>query len=313
MNAFAPEFRDCPPTLDALVLGAGFGGLHMLYKLRSLGLNAIALEAADDVGGAWHWNRYPGARCDVESLVYCYSFSEEIEQEWQWSEQYAAREEIVRYIRFVCDRLDLRKDIRFNSRLEHASFDEHNNSWHFVTASGQTYSARHFISAAGPISAPIMPNIPGRDTFRGEFYHTALWPRDREPDFGGKRVGVIGNGSSGTQLIPIVAQKASELAVFVRTPNLYSPARNRPLTGEDRRRWRAMRHDVRRKLRTGEMMGTGDIFMDPELVSASRRPDASFTPEQRREILERRWRKGGALAPRAFINFLTNNHVNDEV
>lgn len=303
--------RDAP--FDILILGGGFGGMHMLHKLRSLGFKVIALEAGSDVGGAWYWNRYPGARCDVESLVYCYSFSDVVDAEWKWSEQYAPREEIARYQRFVCDRLDLRKDICFNSRLVQASFDETNDCWTFLTESGSTYTARHFVSAAGPISAPIMPNIPGRDSFQGEFYHTALWPRDREPDFTGKRVGVIGTGSSGTQLIPLVAQQASELVVFVRTPNYYSPARNRPLKEEDLKRWEAMRQDVRRKLRTGEMMGTGDIFLDSELQEKSKLPGAAFTPAQRLEILERRWLNGGAIAPRAFCDVMTNKSVNEEV
>ncbi len=153
-------------VLDAIVLGGGFGGMHMLYQLRELGFKAIALEAGSDVGGAWYWNRYPGARCDVESLVYCYSFSPIIDAEWKWSERYSAQPEIPRYMRFVCDRLDLRKDIRFNSRLVKAVFDEAANIWTLETENGDTYKAHFFISSAGPISAPIWPDIPGRDEFR---------------------------------------------------------------------------------------------------------------------------------------------------
>jgi len=299
-------------TLDALVLGGGFGGMHMLYTLREKGLKVLALEAGADVGGAWYWNRYPGARCDVESLVYCYSFSPIIDAEWRWSEKYAAQPEISRYMRFVCDRLDLRKDIRFNSRLVKAVFDEASNLWTLTTENGDTYRARHFVSSAGPISAPIWPNIPGRESFRGEIYHSALWPHE-EPVYTGKRVGIIGTGSSGTQIIPLVAQQAKQLNVFVRTPNLHVPARNRPLTDEDYSAWEKIKVETRQKLRTFEIVGSGDVFMDEDLFEIRHHPGGDFTPEQRREILERRWQHGGATIPRAFADVLTNADINEEV
>jgi cyclohexanone monooxygenase len=300
-------------VFDALVLGGGFGGIQMLHKLQELGIEAIALEAGDDVGGAWYWNRYPGARCDVESLVYCYSFSPVIDEEWKWSERYSAQPEICAYLRFVVDRLDLRKHIRFNSRLTKAHFDTSDNLWHFVTEGGDRYTARYFISSAGPISAPIWPDIPDRETFGGELLHSALWPRDKEPDFSGKRVGVIGNGSSGTQLIPLVAKQAEQLSVFIRTPNFYMPACNRPLTESDYALWEEIRDDIRSRMRKFDIVGSGDIFLEEELHELRRRPSTDFTPEQRRVILERRLVYGGANVPRAFSDIVTNEDVNAEV
>ena len=300
-------------TLDAVVLGGGFGGMHMLYRLRELGFKVIGLEAGSDVGGAWYWNRYPGARCDVESLVYSYSFSPEIDAEWKWSERYSGQAEIRRYMSFVCDRLDLRKDIRFNSRLEKATFDEASNTWTFHTSQGETFNARLFISSAGPISAPIWPDIPDRDKFKGELLHSALWPRDKEPDFAGKRVGVIGTGSSGTQLIPLVAKQAKELSVFVRTAGLYMPAKNRELTEQDYAVWEERRDDIRQRMRSFELVGSGDIFMDEDLIEIRNRPGTDFTPEQRREILDKRFVFGGATVPRAFTDVVTNQEVNDQI
>lgn len=236
--------------LDAIIVGCGFGGIHMLHNLREMGFDVLALEAGTDVGGAWYWNRYPGARCDAESLVYSYSFSPVIDAEWRWSERYSAQPEIQRYLGFVCDRLDLRKDIRFQSRVISAEFDETLGIWTLKTQDSETYRARFLISAAGPISAPIWPDIPEREKFKGELYHSARWPRDKEPDFTGKRVAVIGTGSSGTQIIPLVAEQATSLSVMVRTPNLHMRALNRPLTEEDYARWEKIRDMMRRRMRT---------------------------------------------------------------
>jgi len=312
MNGMAQTATE-QPVYDALVLGGGFGGMHMLWQLREMGLKVVGLEAGSNVGGAWYWNRYPGARCDVESLVYCYSFSPVIDAEWKWTERYAAQPEIRAYMSFVCDRLDLRKDIRFDSRLTKAVFDTTTNLWTFTTQNGDTYTARWFISSAGPISAPIWPDIPGRDTFKGELYHSALWPRDKEPDFKGKRVGVIGTGSSGTQIIPLVAEQASHLSVFVRTPNLYAPALNRPLTEDDYAKWATVKDRVRKQLRRFEVVGSGDIFIEEELIELRNHSGLEFTPEQRRQILERRFAYGGATIPRAFSDVVTNQQINDEI
>lgn len=299
-------------VLDALVLGGGFGGMHMLYKLREMGLRVLAVEAGGSVGGAWYWNRYPGARCDAESLVYCYSFSPIIDREWRWSERYSAQPEILRYMNFVCDRLDLRKDIRFGSRLVRAAFDETQDLWQFETENGATYTARHFISSAGPITAPIWPDIPGRETFKGELYHSALWPQD-EPDYIGKRVGVIGTGSSGVQLTPLVAEKAQHLTAFIRTPPYYVPAQNRPLTEDDHTHWETVKDKVRVRLRTYEIVGSGDTLMPEDMLATRTRSGGDFTADERRQILDQRWEWGGANLPRAFADVLTNRDVNEEV
>ena len=301
-----------PIVLDALVLGGGFGGIHMLHQLREMGLTVLALEAGAGVGGAWYWNRYPGARCDIESLVYCYSFSPIIDDEWSWTERYATQPEIVRYINFVCDRLDLRKDICFNSRLVKATFDEEAGFWTLHTENGDVYRARHFVSSAGPISEPIWPDIPGREKFKGEIYHTAKWPQ-QEPDFRGKRVGVIGTGSSGTQLIPLVAEQAKHLTVFVRTPNFYANANNRPLTDSDQAWWMQNRTRIRERLRTSEIVGSGDVFMNEEMLATRLRKGDEYSENERRDILEKRWEFGGATMPRAFVDILTNHELNDEV
>lgn len=309
----APSPAQRGEILDALVLGGGFGGLHMLHQLRGMGFKVLALEAGSNVGGAWYWNRYPGARCDVESLVYSYTFSPVIDAEWRWSERYASQPEIVRYMSFVCDRLDLRKDIRFNSRLVKATFDKDATLWTFTTENGDTYQARHFVSSAGPISAPIWPNIPGRENFKGEIYHTAWWPRDAEPDFRGKRVSVIGTGSSATQLIPIVAETAKHLTVFVRTPNYHAPANNRKLSDEDQAHWLRIREKVRSRLRTFEVVGSGDVFMDDAMMTTRLYPGHHFSPEERQVIMTQRWAFGGTVMPRAFADVMTNEDINEEI
>jgi cyclohexanone monooxygenase len=182
--------------LDVIVIGAGFAGLHMLHKLRTLGYTARGYEAASDVGGVWHWNRYPGARCDVESLQYSYSFSEELEQQWVWTEKYAAQPEILSYIRHVADRYDLRRDIVFDARVKSMVFDDAQSAWHLETESGERASARFVVMATGALSIPRLPDIPGIESFAGSVYHTGAWPHEGV-DFSGRRVGVIGTGSSG--------------------------------------------------------------------------------------------------------------------
>lgn len=297
--------------LDVLILGAGFGGLHSLHRLRADGRTVLALEAAPDVGGAWYWNRYPGARCDVESLAYCYTFSPVIDAEWRWTERYAARDEIHRYLRFVSERLDLRRDIRFNSRLAKARYDGEAALWNFETESGERYRARHFLSSAGPITAPIMPNIPGLDRFKGQIIHTARWP-EADPDFAGKRVGIIGTGSSGTQVIPIVAPQCEKLTVFIRTPNFYSPARNRPLTDADYDWWQQNRELTRHRLQIGHRWGGGDIMLADEINDAMFKSASEFTPERRRQIYEARHANGGGVVGWAFVDAMVDKQVNEE-
>ncbi len=213
--------------LDAVVVGAGFAGLYMLHRLRGQGLSVRVFEAAGGVGGTWSWNRYPGARCDIESLEYSYQFSEELQQEWEWKERYAPQPEILEYLDHVADRLDLRRDIQFDTRVESAHFDEESARWTLRTSAGGRLSCQFCIMATGCLSSTNLPDFPGRDSFRGETYHTGRWPHEGV-DFTGKRVGVIGTGSSAIQSIPLIAEQASQLTVFQRTPTYKETAHNAP-------------------------------------------------------------------------------------
>ncbi|MFL5518576.1 MAG: flavin-containing monooxygenase, partial [Gemmatimonadales bacterium] len=202
----AGERRD----FDAVVVGAGFSGLYALHRLRELGLSVRVLERGEGVGGTWFWNRYPGARCDIESVDYCYSFSEELLDEWQWSERYAAQPEILRYLNYVADRFDLRRDIQLETEVTAASFDEDSNRWTITTGAGARLTARWCVMAAGCLSSVKRPHFAGLDRFEGEWFHTAQWPREGV-DFTGRRVGVIGTGSTGIQAIPQIARQAAQL------------------------------------------------------------------------------------------------------
>jgi len=223
---------------DAIIIGAGISGMYQLYRLRELGMSVRVFEAGSGVGGTWYWNRYPGARFDSESYSYGYSFSEELLQEWSWSEHFAAQPETLRYLNFVADKFDLRTDIRFNSRVSTAAYDEAGDCWDIATEDGCQAQARFLITAIGPISAPTMPNIPGTGSFLGASYHTARWPH--EPvDFTGKRVAVIGTGATGVQVIQEVAKTAGHLTVFQRTPNWCAPLGNSPIDDDSQRRIKA--------------------------------------------------------------------------
>ena len=215
-------------TVDAVVVGAGMAGLYLLHRCRELGINAVALEAGDDVGGTWYWNRYPGARCDIESVDYSYSFDPELEQEWEWSERYATQPEILRYLQHVAERHDLRRDIRFETRVAEGVFNEDTNRWAVTTEAGDVYDAQWDIMATGCLSVPKEVDIPGAETFAGPTYVTGRWPHEGV-DFTGKRVAVIGTGSSAIQSIPIIAEQASQLTIYQRTPNYSLPAGNGPL------------------------------------------------------------------------------------
>jgi len=217
--------------LDAVIVGAGFAGMYMLHKARELGLSARCIEAGGDVGGTWYWNRYPGARCDVESMQYSYEFSDELQQEWDWSERYATQPEILSYAQHVADRFDLRDDIQFDTRVESATFDDTTDAWTVRTDRGDELTARFVVMATGCLSSTNLPDIPGRDSFEGASYHTGRWPHEGV-DFTGLRVGVIGTGSSAIQSIPLIAEEAAELHVFQRTPSYSVPAHNRPLDPE---------------------------------------------------------------------------------
>ena len=218
-----------PIVLDTLVIGAGFAGMYMIHRLAGLGLTFEAVETGDDVGGTWYWNRYPGARCDVLSMEYSYSFDPELEQEWEWTERYATQPEILRYANHVADRYGLREHIRFNTRVTAMTFDETRNRWTVETDAGVAYDAHYVVTAVGCLSAPKAPEMAGLDSFTGDVYYTSAWPQGGV-DFTGKRVGVIGTGSSGVQSIPIIAEQAAQLSVFQRTANFSLPARNADLT-----------------------------------------------------------------------------------
>src|SRR5215468_219460 len=211
--------------VDVAVVGAGFAGLYLLYRLRKAGLTSVALEEADDVGGTWYWNRYPGARCDIQTIDYSYSFDPDLESAWAWSEKYATQPEILRYLGFVADRYDLKRDIRFKTKVTEARWDEAAGRWQLSTSNGPAVSCRHYIMATGCLSAPKPPEIDGVRGFEGEVYFTGRWPHEGV-NLAGKRVAVIGTGSSGIQAIPLLAEQAAQLTVFQRTPNFALPAHN---------------------------------------------------------------------------------------
>src|SRR4051794_39421283 len=214
-------------THDVVVVGAGFAGLYALHRLRGLGLRVVVLEAGDGIGGTWYWNRYPGARCDVESLEYSYSFSEELQQEWSWSERYPAQPEILRYLDHVADRFALRPDIQLRTRVVEAAWDDAAGRWTIGTEAGETFSARWCVMATGCLSASQVPEIPGLERFEGEWHHTARWPEEGV-EIAGRRVGVIGTGSTGIQLIPEIAPEAAPTFVFPPTANFSVADGNAP-------------------------------------------------------------------------------------
>src|SRR5919202_2552355 len=221
-----------PASVDVVVVGAGFSGMYLLHKLRSMGMTAVVFEAGTDVGGTWYWNRYPGARVDVESLAYSYSFDPDLEQEFDWQERYPTQPEILRYAQHVADRFGLGKDIVCRTRVTAPHYDEDARTWKVRTEHGDAVTCRFFVMATGCLSSSKLPEIPGLDSFKGTTYHTAHWPHEGV-DFTGLRVGVIGTGSSGVQSIPVIAEQAADLTVFQRTPAYCLPARNRPLRPEE--------------------------------------------------------------------------------
>jgi cation diffusion facilitator CzcD-associated flavoprotein CzcO len=289
-------------VVDVVVVGAGFSGLYALYKLRSQGLAVRVFEAAPDVGGTWYYNRYPGARCDVESADYCYSFSEELQQEWTWTEKYATQAEILRYINHVADRFDLRRDIRLNSRVTSAVLDEQTMHWTVTTDTGDVVTARFCLMATGALSDAMIPKIEDLDSFGGEVYHTAHWPH--EPvDFTGKRLAVIGTGSSGIQTVPVVAEQADHLFVFQRTPNYSVPARNQPLTVEQIAELKAS-YDERRRL--SWRSGGGSPYLGPTSMAME------VSAEERRSAFEKRWQLGGVLFSKTFPDQMIDPAANEE-
>jgi len=273
-----------PSHREAVVVGAGFAGLYMLYKLLQQGLSAEVLEAADGVGGTWYWNRYPGARCDVESLQYSYSFLPELQEEWEWSERYATQPEILRYLNHVADRLELRPRIRFNTRVKSATFDEARELWIIETQRGEQLTARFFILATGCLSIPKLPELPGRDRYKGRILQTSNWPHE-QVDFTGQRVGVVGTGSSGIQSVPLLAQQARELVVFQRTPCFSVPAHNGPIDPAYRQYWSANGPALREQARTS--------FAGFPANGEPPVPALSVSAEERQRRYEEAWQRGG--------------------
>lgn len=286
--------------LDVLVIGAGFGGLYALYRLRSDGYSVKVLEAAADVGGTWNFNRYPGARCDIESMSYSYSFSEDLQQEWEWSERYAAQPEILNYINHVADRFELRQHIQFETRATQAVYDEVTRRWQVTTDGGEVISARFCVLATGCLSVPQRPNVEGLDKFEGRWYHTGFWPHE-DVDFGGQRVGVVGTGSSGIQAIPLIAEQADHLTVFQRTANYSVPAWNRPLEAEVAAEWKARYPEIRQRARLG-LAGVG--FEGRQCATME------ISEEEQQHELERRWKHGGLVMWETFTDVLSNDEAN---
>jgi len=286
---------------DAVIVGAGFAGLYMLHRLRGLGLSARVYEAGGGVGGTWYWNRYPGARCDVESMDYSYSFSDQLQQEWAWTERYASQPEILKYINHVADTFDLRHDIQLETRVTAASFDEATNRWLVQTDRGDRVSAQFCIMATGCLSTAQVPPFKGLETFAGKWYHTGHWPHEGV-DFTGQRVGVIGTGSSAIQSIPIIARQAASLVVFQRTPNFSVPARNAPLDPEDERRMKARYAEYRRQARESRV---GFV------VATNEQSALAAAPEERQREYEARWNRGGLGFTAAFPDLLTRKDAND--
>jgi cation diffusion facilitator CzcD-associated flavoprotein CzcO len=288
-----------PEKLDAVVVGAGFAGLYTLYKLRAKGLSVRVFDAAAEIGGTWYWNRYPGARCDVESLDYSYSFDKELEQEWEWTERYAGQPEILSYLNHVADRHDLRKDVVLGTRVTQAHFDEDTSRWDIRTDRGHEVSAQFCIMAVGSLSVPKFPEVPGLEKFRGPWYHTGLWPED-PVDFSTHRVAVIGSGSSGIQITPLLAEQARELTVFQRTPHYSLAGFNAPL---DRQRAAEVKANYGefRELAKQSIFG---ITVEPPTRSALEVDD-----DERRAFYQQRWERGHL---NGFVQSFTDLIFNEE-
>ncbi len=290
--------------LDVIVVGAGFAGVYAVYKFRQLGFSVCAFEAGKDVGGTWYWNRYPGCRCDIESIHYSYQFDDGLQQEWSWTERYASQPEIQSYISHVADRFELRRDIQFNTRVTAATFQpaagENPSHWTVTTDDGQTHTARFCVMATGCLSSPNLPDIAGRDSFAGDTYHTGLWPHEGV-DFTGLKVAVIGTGSSGIQSIPLIAEQAAQVTVFQRTPNYAIPAGNRPLKqrelGEVKSRYKELRAAAKKSMTALPVKPAG-------------RSALAVSDQEREETYEQWWQDSGLLFQGTFADLLFDGDAN---
>ena len=282
MNArIAPE-----PDYDTLIVGAGFAGMYMLHRLRDMmGKNVVVVDKASDVGGTWYWNRYPGCRCDIPSVHYSYSFNDQIQQEWTWSERYAGQPEILAYARYVADKLDLRRSIRFDSAVTATEWDEANQLWRVTLNDEHTVTAQFVVAATGILSAGNLPDFPGRDSFKGETYFSGAWPHE-DVDFTGKRVGLIGTGATGIQITPLVAKEAAQLTVFQRTPNFSVPLKNRPTTPSEI-------DDQKRNYREHRRQAFSWKHPTGIPVASPRKRAMDDSPEEQEKWLQRCWDIGG--------------------
>src|SRR5262245_5705094 len=292
-----------PAKLDVAIVGGGLAGLYAIHRLRGMGLKVRAYEQGSGIGGTWFWNRYPGARCDVESLEYSYSFSNELQQDWKWPERYGTQPEILKYINHVADRFDLRRDVQLNTRIVSALFDAAANEWTLKTDAGETIRAHYCVMAAGNLSTPRVPDFKGLSRFKGKWYHSGLWPHEGV-DFTGLRVGVIGTGSSGVQMIPIIASQARHLTVFQRTANFSLPARNAPMDVERERKHKA-EYPARRAAAADTPFAIGG---HPKPTNS-----ALDVPEQvRNAAYEAKWQEGGSISYLyAYTDLLVNKQSND--
>ncbi|MGE7752054.1 flavin-containing monooxygenase [Lysinibacillus fusiformis] len=288
--------------VDAVILGAGFAGLYMLHQLKSKGFSTIVYETGDGVGGVWYWNRYPGARCDIESIYYNYTFSKELYEEWTWTSRFPEQEEILRYLNYVADRLKLRSNIQFNTRVKAAHFDEEQHKWLVHLNDGHQVLAKYFITGIGCLSAANVPKFQGLDQFSGKWYHTGHWPHEKV-DFTGKRVGIIGTGSSGIQAIPVIAKEAKHLTVFQRTPQYTIPARNHlydeDFIRETKGNFKNLKHAMR-----NSVSGTPFAYNHPSAIEDS--------DHHRQEVFEEAWAQGGFAFASTYKDLLTNEQSNEK-
>jgi cation diffusion facilitator CzcD-associated flavoprotein CzcO len=288
---------------DAVVIGAGIAGLYQLYLLRELGLKVKAIETASGVGGTWYWNRYPGARLDSESYIYQYFFCEALYKEWSWSEKFAGQPEIERWLNYVADRLDLRKDIQFSTTVEGAHFDEDTQHWVITTDSGDVIDSQFLVTCCGPLSVPLTSTFPGQETFKGQLFHTARWPT-KPVDFTGKRVGVVGIGATGIQVIQTIADEVDHLKVFIRTPQYMIPMKNPQYTETDTKAYKSKFEFLKERL--------PNTFSGFEY--GAKQTWAALTPAQRREVIETCWNDGSLkLWVASFFELLTDEEVSGAI